>query len=261
MHILIAGGTGSAGRVLARHAGSAGHRVTVLSRTPPTRPIADVRHVTGNLIDGSGLDDAVRSVDAVVDLSNTPATDRTTATRFFTEGTRQLMAAEERGGVGHHLSVSIVGVDAFPSGYYHAKVAQEGAVRTASQRTGVGHTIARITQFHDFAALVLQRFRRGPLVLAPPLLVRPVHLDDVARHLLRLIDSGPVGTADELSGPRDEDLLGMTRRLAASTRRRLLVLPAPLLGATRRANNAHVLRPAGGVHGTITFDAWLAEQR
>jgi hypothetical protein len=99
------------------------------------------------------------------------------------------------------------------------------------------------------------------LVLTPPLHVRPVHVDDVAAHLLRLLARGPVGRAEELSGPRDEELVDMTRRLVARTRRRLLVVPAPLVGAVRRANNSHVLRPAGGVRGTITFDTWLDQQR
>ena len=217
--------------------------------------------MVGNLLDGTGLDVAMRGVDAVVDLSNIATASRAAATRFFTRGSEHLIAAEQRAGVGHHLSVSIVGVDALPSGYYQAKVAQEQAVRTASARTGVGHTIARVTQFHDFAALVLRQFKVGPLVLTPPLHVRPVHVDDVAAHLLRLLARGPVGRAEELSGPRDEELVDMTRRLVARTRRRLLVVPAPLVGAVRRANNSHVLRPAGGVRGTITFDTWLDQQR
>jgi hypothetical protein len=134
-------------------------------------------------------------------------------------------------------------------------------VRAASAQTGVGHTIGRVTQFHDFAALLLRQFRAGPLVLAPPLHVRPVHLDDVAGHLLGLLAIGPLGAAEELSGPRDEELIDMTRRLIARTWRRLLVLRAPLLGATRRANNAHALRPSGGARGTSTFDTWLDQQR
>ena len=261
MQILIAGGTGTAGRVLTRWALEAGHRVTVLSRSEPDHAVMGATYLVGNLLDGTGLDVAMRGVDAVVDLSNIATASRAAATRFFTQGTKQLIAAEQRAGVDHHLSVSIVGVDALPSGYYQAKVAQEQAVRTASARTGVGHTIARVTQFHDFAALVLRQFRAGPLVLTPPLHVRPVHLDDVAAHLLRLLARAPAGLAEELSGPRDEELVDMTRRLVTRTRRRLLVVPAPLVGAVRRANNADALRPSGGVRGTITFDTWLDQQR
>ena len=108
---------------------------------------------------------------------------------------------------------------------------------------------------------MLRQFKAGPLVLTPPLHVRPVHLDDVAAHLLRLLARAPAGLAEALSGPRDEELVDMTRRLVTRTRRRLLVVPAPLVGAVRRANNADALRPSGGVRGTITFDTWLDQQR
>lgn len=260
MHILIVGGRGTAGRVLTRHALAAGHRVRILARTPEPKHRGDAEIVVGDLLDGTGLADAVSGVDAVVDLSNTTAAGRQTATRFFTTGTRQLFEAEHGADVRHHLTLSIVGVDALPSGYYRAKVAQEEAVREASRRTGVGHTIARVTQFHDFAAFPLQQLRVGPLVFAPPLHVRPVHLDDVAAHLLGLLEEGPSGYADELSGPRDEDLVDMTRRLARVTHRRVLVAPAPLIGGMGTANRANVLRPAAGRRGRIDFDTWLAEQ-
>lgn len=261
MHILIVGGTGTAGRVLTRHALIAGHRVRVLTRTRPSQPLRPAETVIGNLTTGDGLTTAVRDVDAVVDLSNTTEASRRAATHFFTEGTRRLFAAETAAGVRHHLTLSIVGVDALPSGYYQAKLAQERAVQTASQDTGIGHTIARVTQFHDFAATTLQRFRVGPIVLAPALQVRPVHLDDVAEYLLRLLDQPPAGFAEELGGPHDEQLDDMTRRLARATGRRLAVLPAPLPRAVRRANQAGVLRPSAGIRGGIGFDQWLQEQQ
>lgn len=259
MLILIAGGRGTAGRVLTRHARAAGHQVRVLTHAR-VRDHGEVSMLAGDLRDGTGLADAVSGVDAVVDLSNPAVATRRAATRFFTAGTRQLFEAEKRAGVRHHLTLSIVGVDAMPSGYYRAKVAQERTVQDCSRATGVGHTIVRVTQFHDFAALALRRFRLGPLVLAPPLHIRPVHLDDVAHYLLGVLESGPAEYAEELSGPRDEELLDMVRRLATATDRRLLVGPAPLAGAVGRANQADALRPRAGQRGTIDFQTWLKEQ-
>src|SRR5689334_21723180 len=112
MHILIAGGTGTAGRVLTRFAGEAGHQVTVVSRSRPNHPVLGVTYLVANLLDGTGLDVAMRGVDAVVDLTNIATASRAAATRFFTQGTDHLITAGQRAGVGHHLSVSIVGVDA-----------------------------------------------------------------------------------------------------------------------------------------------------
>jgi uncharacterized protein YbjT (DUF2867 family) len=152
-----------------------------------------------------------------------------------------------------------VGVDRFPSAYYRAKRDQEAAVTAASFRTGVGHSIVRVTQFYDFAALVLQRFRFGRLVVAPSLHSQPVHLDDVADHLLDVLTHGPAGHAPELGGPQPLYVPDMVHEYARMVDPTVRVLPAPLFGAARRANNCGVLRPVAGVRGGRTFDQWLTE--
>ena len=96
-------------------------------------------------------------------------------------------------------------------------------------------------------------------MLAPPLRVRPVHLDDVADHLLAVTAAEPAGYAAELGGPRDEELSDLVRRYAAATGARLRVRDLPLPGAAGRANRADVLRPRAGVRGSKSFDAWLQE--
>lgn len=262
MHLLIAGGTGTAGRVLAARAVRAGHHVRVLSRRPGPHPAAPgVKTVFGDLLDGRGLAAALSGVDTVVDLSNIATARRRAATAFFTTGTRRLVEAEAAAGVRHHLTVSIVGVGRFPSGYYRAKEQQELTALAVAERTGVGCSVVRVTQFHQFAATVLDRFRLGPLVLAPALLVAPVHLDDVADHLLAVAAAGPAGYAAELGGPRDEVLPDLVRRYAAAVGSPVRVRALPLPGASGRANRAGVLRPRAGVRGGKTFDAWLQEVR
>ena len=259
MHILIAGGTGTAGRVLAQQMTIAGHRVRVLARRRPADSHG-LDLVVGDLTTGAGVDRAVAGMEVVVDVSDMSTPRRDKASAFFTAATEHLFTAEQQAGVQHHLVLSIVGIDRFPSGYYRAKLDQEAAVVDASTRTGVGHSIARVTQFHDFAALVYRRFRVGRLVLAPSLHVQPVHLRDVAEHLLSLIAAGPAGRAPDLAGPQPEEVPDMVRRYTAAVARPARVLPAPLLGAMRRANDAQVLRPRlGHRRGTLTFDDWLKE--
>jgi uncharacterized protein YbjT (DUF2867 family) len=260
MHILIAGGTGAAGRVLARQLPLAGHQIRIVARRRPA-DTDGLDIVTGDLTTGTGLDQAMADVDVVVDVSNVSTPLRGKASAFFTAATDHLFSAEQRAGVRHHLTLSIVGIDRFPSGYYRAKLDQEAAVVRASERTQVAHTIARVTQFHDFAALVYQHYRVGRLVFAPPLHAQPVHLRDVADHLLALIAAGPTGRARDLAGPQPEEVPDMVRRYTAAIRRPVRVLPAPLFGEARRANQAQVLRPVGIGHGTLTFDDWLSEIR
>lgn len=260
MKILVVGGTGLAGRVLVVRAVAAGHTVRVLSRSASADVPAGAEVAVGDLATGSGVTAAVTGVDAVVDLSNTPTGRYRRASRFFTTATRRLVAAEQSAGVPHHLLLSIVGVDRFPGGgHYRAKVDQEQALTAAATEAGVGFTIARATQFHDFAAQTYRWFRVGPVVLASPLHLRPVHLVDVADHLLDLLDRPANGHAAALSGPEPRNLLDMTRRYAARQPRPARVLRLPLSPAVRRANEARVLAPAGGLHGTLTFDDWLRE--
>jgi uncharacterized protein YbjT (DUF2867 family) len=260
MHILIAGGTGTAGRVLARRAASSGHSVRVLTRTPSTTQADGVEFVSGDVVAGAGLAAAMSGVDAVVDLSNIGSPFRRTAGRFFVAGTENLIAAEHAAGVAHHVLLSIVGIDTFPSGYYQAKLDQEHAVEESAKRTGVPHTIARVTQFHDFAALTYRTYRLGRLVLVPPLHVQPVHLDDVAAHLLAILEAEPVGGhAPELAGPRPEELFDMVSRYAATQADRVRIQQLPLPPRARRANEAKALQPGSSQRGTLTFDDWLAE--
>jgi uncharacterized protein YbjT (DUF2867 family) len=91
--------------------------------------------------------------------------------------------------------------------------------------------------------------------------LQPVHLDDVADHLLELLTSETVGRAPDLAGPAPEELFDMVWRYAAlqSRPRRLLRLPLP--PRQRRANEAMALRPVTLRHGSLTFATWLAEQR
>jgi hypothetical protein len=91
-----------------------GHDVAVLARS------------TGvDVTTGQGLDAALEGVAAVLDLTSTATTRRRTATEFFTAGTSHLLTAEEQAGVGHHVVLSIVGVDEVDTGYYLGKRRQE----------------------------------------------------------------------------------------------------------------------------------------
>jgi uncharacterized protein YbjT (DUF2867 family) len=267
MIILIAGGTGTAGRVIAHTAAAAGHEVRILTRSGRAPAAERITAVRGDLTEGTGLDDAMPGVEAVIDASNIATPFGRRAARFFVAGSRNLLAAEARHGIPHHLVVSIVGIDTFPSGYYRAKLAQEATVIAEAGRLGVGHTIARVTQFHDFAEQVLRRYRIGRTVLVPGLHLQPVHLDDVAVHLIGLLAAGPSGRAPELGGPQPEDLLSMTqsivdadiaRGFADVDSSRLRIRRLPLGPGAWRADAAGALRPASGVAGLITFAQWLA---
>src|SRR5690606_34067349 len=190
MRIAVAGGTGTVSRHTVSAAREAGHDVVVLSRASG----ADVQS-------GDGLDVALAGADAVVDVTNLTSLSAKRARAFFENGTRNLLAAEQRAGVRHHVALSIVGIDDIDASYYAGKLAQERAVSTGD----VPFTIARAAQFHEFAGQLLAG-TPGPFAVIPRAPVRPVAAREVGAHLVQAAEAGPQGRIADLVGPRDEDL-------------------------------------------------------
>ncbi|WP_393097329.1 SDR family oxidoreductase [Streptomyces sp. LN325] len=176
------------------------------------------------------------------------------AVSFFDSVGRNLLDAGERAGVRHHVVLSIVGVDRVGLGYYQGKLRQEDVVRNG--RTP--WTVLRATQFHEFAEQTLDRVPE-PFAVVPRMRTQPVAAREVAQHLARLVTAPARGMAPELAGPRVEHLVDMVGRLLRARRRRRLVLPVRMPGATGAAMTGDGLLPVGpGPRGTQTFDAWLA---
>lgn len=264
MRLLVAGGTGTAGRAVVREALHRGHEVRVLTHRQPAPGDGSPRRadeavpgspvlVAGDLVTGSGLEAALDGVEAVLDVSNIPTTSHRRAGAFFTSGTAHLVDAEGRAGVRHHVLLSIVGVDGSRLGYYRAKVDQERRLAMAAPTAGVGHTVARATQFHDFALQTLERSRRR-LLLVPGVQVQPVDLREVAAHLVTLAEGRPVGRAPDLAGPRVERLPEMVRQVGARRGARTRVVAVPVPPRLRTS-----MLPLGGMRAGGTFAQWLEE--
>ncbi|WEK61332.1 MAG: NAD-dependent epimerase/dehydratase family protein [Candidatus Microbacterium colombiense] len=242
MRIAVAGGTGTVGRFTVEAAQQAGHEVIVLSRANG----ADV-------LTGAGLADALGGADAVIDVTNLTTLSAAKARSFFDTATRNLLAAEKSAGVGHHVALSIVGIDGIDASYYAGKLAQERAVAAGD----VPSTIARAGQFHEFAGQLLSGMR-GPFALMPKTLMRPVAAREVGAHLVRVAEAGPAGRAIDLVGPRDEELVDVARRQLAFDGIRQRVLGVRLPGSYGAGLSSGSLRgESDAQQGSITFDEWL----
>ncbi|WP_091228209.1 SDR family oxidoreductase [Microbacterium sp. 3J1] len=245
MKIVVAGGTGLVGRYTVAAARDAGHEVSVLSRSEGV-----------DVLTGSGLPAAIAGARAVIDVTNTTTLSAATSTEFFETATRHLLAAETDAGVGHHVALSIVGIDGIDAAYYAGKLAQERAVAAGD----VPFTIARAAQFHEFAGQLLAQ-QRGPVAVLPKLLMRPVAAREVGEHLVRVAEAGAVGRAQDLVGPRDEVLVDVARRQLAFEGARRRVLGVRLPGAYGRGLASGSLR--GGpdaLRAATTFDEWLRSE-
>lgn len=243
LRIAVAGGTGTVGRHVVEVAQRRGHQAVVLARS------------TGvDLVAGTGVDEALEGVQVVVDVTSHVSQKAEESRAFFGAVTRNLLAAESRAGIGHHVALSIVGIDEAPHGYYAGKVLQEELLA----RSTVPWTVLRATQFHEFAA---QMLGDGPVAVIPSMLSQPVAAQDVADELVRLVTAPAAGMAPELAGPQQERIPDMARRLASARDRRPLVIVLPLPGSTGRGMRTGALLPTGpGPRGTQTFEEWLQDQ-
>jgi uncharacterized protein YbjT (DUF2867 family) len=247
MRIAIAGATGNIGALTVIALERVGHEVVRISRSEGL-----------DLSTGDRLDDALAGVEAVIDATNIPATDRNEAVARFGTATRNLLAAEERAGVGHHVLLSIVGLDRVEgNAHYAGKREQERLVAAGP----VPWTIVRATQFHDFAATMVSWTEHDGVALVAPLLVQPIAPADVADVLAEIAVGEPQGRSVDVAGPEPQDLVDMARRTNEARGRTVKLVPtwSTVLGE-EMAGNA-MLPGEGAYISPTTFDEWLAEQR
>lgn len=244
MRIAVAGATGNIGALTVTALRKAGHDVVRISRS-----------LGVDLVTGDGLDAALNGVDAVVDATNATAADPAETVAFFGAATRNLLAAEERAGVGHHVLLSIAGVDRVEgNAHYAGKREQERLVAAGP----VPWSIVPATQFHDFAAMLAGWTERDGVATIPPLLVQPVAPADVADVLAEVAAGAPQGRCPDLAGPEPQDLVDMARRTHQARGRTVKLVPtwAGPLGTDMAGN---VLLPGEGARiAPTTFEEWLA---
>jgi uncharacterized protein YbjT (DUF2867 family) len=186
MKIVVIGGTGLIGSKLVGKLREAGHE-----------PLAASPNSGVDTITGKGLAGALAGARVVVDVSNAPVWDDAAVMEFFQTSARNISSAEIAAGVSHHVALSVVGTERLQgSGYFRAKLAQEGAVRAAP----VPYTILRATQFFEFLGRIADSSSDGETVRLPPVLIQPEAADDVAAALAEVALGTPVNGIVELAG-------------------------------------------------------------
>ncbi|GIF97580.1 SDR family oxidoreductase [Catellatospora citrea] len=246
MKIVIIGGTGLIGSNVAKRLRADGHDVFAAS------PSTGVDTITG-----AGLDDALKGADVVVDVANGPNFEDNAIMEFFRTSTGNVMAAEKKAGVGHHVALSIVGADLITdSGYMRAKVAQEELVKAA----GVPYTIVRATQFFEFTSAIAHGGTRGEAIHLPPAMMQPIAAADVSAAVAAAAEADPVNGTYDIAGPEKITQDDLVRRLLAAEGddRQVITDPeATYFGAA--VANTSLLAPAGEAHlGKTDFATWFA---
>ncbi len=247
MQVAVVGATGRIGRRLCAALDRAGHRTRRLSRK-----------LGVDVYTGAGLDAALDGVDAVVDVTSVHSNLTAEVVDFFTTATRTLLAAERRAGVGHHVLLSVLGVD---HGRYVPHYAGKRAQERLVAARGVPWTVVRAAQLHDFPAMLAQRVERDGVAAVPPLLLQPLAPEDLAAVLADVATGRPLHAMIEVAGPRTEDLVDLARRTLRARGQELRLVPT-WRGAFGLELSGEAMLPSDDALLTATtFDEWLAETR
>jgi uncharacterized protein YbjT (DUF2867 family) len=245
MKIVVIGGTGLIGSKVVTNLRQKGHEVI------PASPNTGV-----NTITGEGLAEAVAGAQVVIDLANSPNFADDAVMAFFKTSGSNLMAAEAKAGVRHHIALSVVGSDRLPdSGYLRAKLAQEELIKASE----IPYTIIRSTQFFEFLGGIAQSATDGQTVRLSPAHLQPVASDDVAALVSKVATMAPANGVIELAGPERIGLDDLVRRYLAEkhdARKVVTDIHARYFGAEL---NDRSLTPGDNPHiGSISFETWLA---
>jgi uncharacterized protein YbjT (DUF2867 family) len=187
MKIVVIGGTGLIGSKTIKRLREAGH--DALAAAPNTGV---------NTVTGEGLEAVLDGAGVVIDLANSRSFEPAPAMDFFMAHEKNLLAAEARAGVRHHVALSIVGAERSPdNGYFRAKVAQEDLIKGS----GIPFTVIRSTQFMEFLPSIADAGQKAGSINIATGLFQPIAADDVAAIVADTALAAPRNGTIEIAGP------------------------------------------------------------
>lgn len=241
MRVFLTGVTGFVGRHLLKRLLDEGHSVRAFVRDPEKagflrtgQRAGQVEFVSGDIVDGTGLDDGMRSCDAVIHLVGIIAeTGKATFERVHHIGTRNMTEAARRNGITRFIHMSALGVRADGVAEYQtSKWKGEEAVR----RSGIPFCILRPSLIFGpgsgFVAQMLDLMRKVPFFRPVPgngkPLFRPIFVGDVTACFTQAL-TNPVamGKTIELGGADELPLNDILAEIAtcAGIRKHPLHIP------------------------------------
>jgi uncharacterized protein YbjT (DUF2867 family) len=244
MKIVVIGGTGRIGS-----------KVIVLLRGAGHDALAAAPNTGVNTLTGEGLEAALDAADVVVDLANSPSFEPSAVLGFFTAHEKNLVAAEARAGVRHHVALSIVGADRSPdNGYFRAKIVQEDLIKAS----GVPYTIIRSTQFLEFLGAIADSGADGNIVRLSPGMFQPIAADDVAAIVAEVALAAPRNGIVEIAGPERAPFNEIVARYLKAVGDPREVVSDPEARYFGGRVEERSLVPLGEARlGRIGFDEWL----
>ena len=245
MKILVIGGTGLIGSKTVEKLKQRGHDA-----------VAAAPNTGVNTLTGEGLDQAIAGAEVVIDVSNSPLFEERAATHFFETSGRNIISAEQKAGVRHHVALSVVGTDRLQdSGYFRAKLAQEQLIKGSP----IPYSLVHATQFFEFIRTIAQISTLDDSVRLPPVQFQPMAANDVAGAIVDVALTEPINGMVEIGGPEIFTLDAAVRRVLDYDHdpRKVIADPAaPYYGV--RVSDRTLVPGAGARIGSTTLDWWIA---
>ena len=247
MKIVIIGGTGLIGSKVVQKLREHGHEAV------PASPDTGV-----NTLTGEGLAEALKGADVVIDVSNSPSFEDAAVLKFFQTSTSNILAAEKKAGVRHHVALSVVGTERLSeSGYIRAKQAQEKLIR----ESGIPYSIVHATQFFEFVPRIADDLTVGTEVRVPPVLFQPMAAEDVAKTVGKVSVGTPLNGMIEVGGPEQFRFDEIIRRALAARKDPRAVIADPkarYFGAT--LSERSLVPDEGARVGEVTLEMYVKQK-
>jgi uncharacterized protein YbjT (DUF2867 family) len=247
MKIVIIGGTGLIGSKVVDQLREHGHEAI------PASPDTGV-----NTLTGEGLAAVITGADVIIDVSNSPSFEDAAVLDFFKTSTSNILAAEKKAGVRHHVALSVVGTERMgESGYIRAKQAQEQLIR----ESGTPYSIVRATQFFEFVPRIADALTVGTEVRVPPVLFQPIAAEDVAKTVGKISVGTPLNGILEVGGPQQFRFDEIIRRALAARKDPREVIADPKARYFGAVLSERTLVPDEGARvGEVTLEMYLKQK-
>ncbi|MDO3642811.1 SDR family oxidoreductase [Mucilaginibacter sp. L3T2-6] len=245
MKIVVIGGTGLIGSQVVKQLQNSGNEVIAAS------PNSGV-----NTLTGEGLNEALQGASVVVDVSNSPSFDDEPVMHFFKTSNENLLPAEKRAGVQHHIALSVVGTQKLQaSGYFRAKQVQEDLIKAS----GIPYNIVHATQFFEFAGGVLQMSIADGKVILPDANIQPIASKDVALFVAQTALAQPANKILEIGGPEKFEMTAWIKKYAEATHKNYEIIPDKKALYSGAPLDADTLAPENPVFlGKAHYADWIA---
>src|SRR5262245_31215686 len=244
MKIVVIGGTGLIGS-----------RLVEKLRVQSYEAVAAAPNTGVNTLTGEGLAEALKNASVVVDVSNSPSFEATAVLKFFETSTRNLLSHEVAAGVGHHVALSIVGIERLrENSYFRAKLAQEKLIKESS----IPYSIVHATQFFEFGKAIADDATTGSIVHIAPVAFQPMAADDVASAVAKVATGTALNGTIEVAGPqrfRFDEFIRRSLSARHDPREVIADTHARYFGSELSENS---LVPSADAHlGETCFEDWL----